>query len=137
MACLQASLLNGCAYCVYAHAYAFQLHYFRERDALFSLDEHEILALRDGNDEQLTRALDTALRTAGLAQEIEDFAALRALKLAGRAPATEDEHRIAHILQMFDILNYCAIDSLSAFDHAHLRAPCLPGWYTFHQTKCK
>jgi hypothetical protein len=118
-ACLGASLMNGCSYCVYAHSYAFELYYFRERGELFPFDEHQIVALRDKSDVELRKVLDDAFRATRLTVEANDLATLCALKFSERMPHGRDERRLAHILQMFDILNYCGLDSLATFDEAH------------------
>jgi hypothetical protein len=118
-ACFGASLMNGCAYCVYAHTYAFELHYFRERGVLFPLDEHQLVALRDKTDVALRSALDEAFRSTALLAEANDLATLCALKFSQATPLTEDDRRLAHLLQMFDILNFCALDAVATFDAAH------------------
>src|SRR6185503_18619269 len=63
--CLEISLLNGCPYCIYGHAYAFELHYLRERGRLFPLAEQEIVALHSLGPEALAERLTEALMKAG------------------------------------------------------------------------
>ncbi len=117
--CVEASLLNGCSYCIHAHAYAFELHYFKQTDALFPLDEHAIIALRDKPDEELKRALNEALHQSKVAGEAELFELLFSQKFSTAPPASDAEVRIRHLLQMFEMLNFCGIDRRVPFDHAH------------------
>ncbi len=117
--CIEASLLNGCAYCVHAHAYAFQLYYFGERKSLFPLDEHAMVALRDGTDAEVREKLHAALEETTLTQELADFNELWAMKFSNAEARDDLHHRIRHILSMFETLNYCGIDAQTPFDHAH------------------
>jgi len=117
--CIEASLLNGCSYCIHAHAYAFELHYFREHGRLFPLDEHELIALRDGSDAELKETLKGALRACAMSEDEALFDRLWRIKFDGEEPADGTERRIAHLLRMFDMLNFCGIDSRTPFDHAH------------------
>lgn len=116
--CVEASLLNGCSYCVHAHAYAFQLHYFREKSRLFPLDEHELIALRDGSDAELRDAVKAALVAGQMPEEEPLFDRLWRLKFEGE-PADDTDRRIGHLLKMFEMLNFCGINSRTPFDHAH------------------
>ncbi len=117
--CLEASLLNGCSYCVHAHAYAFQLHYFKQKNALFPLDEHALIALRDNNDEELKSALRAALLASQVPEDAELLDELWEQKFSSGPAQTDSERRIRHILQMFEMLNFCGIDRRVSFDHAH------------------
>jgi hypothetical protein len=119
LVCIEASLANGCAYCTHAHAYAFELAYFQERGALFPLDEHEIVQLRNGTDEERHAALTGALHQVGLPDEIAVLDHLWRLKISDGVAATDEERRMKHLLEMFDVLNYCAIDSRTQLDEAH------------------
>jgi hypothetical protein len=117
--CVEASLLNSCAYCAHAHALSFQLHYFKNSGSLFPLDEHAMIALRDGSDSELRAALKGALEKAKMSEDCSLFDELWNIKFAGKKPSTDEERRVGHILSMFDMLNYCGIDSQRPFDHAH------------------
>jgi hypothetical protein len=119
LVCAVASLLNSCAYCTHAHAYAFELFYFQQRGTLFPLDEHQIVRLRDGDDAEVRSTLERSLREVGLEDEIATLDTLWRLKLEGAEPANDDEVRMQGLLGMFDTLNACAIDSRVPFDEAH------------------
>lgn len=119
LACVVASLLNGCSYCAYGHARPIQLYYFRDRGALFPLDEHELIALSHLEDRELNTRLEQALEAAGMREEIALFRRLRALKFGEAAPESEEDRRLLHLLQMFDVLNSCGIDRLVPWDDAH------------------
>jgi len=117
--CVEASLLNGCSYCIHAHAYAFELHYFKQSGALFPLDEHAIVALRDKPDDELKVALNAALRASEVPDEAELFEQLWTQKFSSKPPESDAELRIRHLLSMFEMLNFCGIDRQVPFDHAH------------------
>jgi hypothetical protein len=118
--CMLASLLNGCPYCAYAHGRAFELYYFEKFKRLFPLDEHRLIGLSELTDDEQRAELARALDAADLHDEIALFDRLYALKLLGEEPRPEDHH-IVHAIKMFDVLNYCAIDSQAAVDEAHDR----------------
>jgi hypothetical protein len=115
-----ASLLNGCSYCVYAHARAFELYYFEKHGKLFPLDDHQFISLIALGDDSVRSELVAALTEADLVEEIAIFARLYALKLEG-AEATPADAHLTHAIQMYDVLNYCAIESRAALDDAHDR----------------
>jgi hypothetical protein len=118
--CVEASLLNGCSYCIHAHAYAFQLHYFKEKQQLFPLDEHALVALGGGSDELVRTTLKRALAAAKMPEEDVLFDRLWRLKFeAAPDGANDTDRRIRHILAMFEMLNFCGVDSQMPFDHAH------------------
>jgi len=117
--CLGISLRNGCPYCTYGHACAFELHYLRERDRLFPLAEHEIVALRRLEPELLVERLAEALRAGDLAGEIPLLRRLWALSEGRDGAPGEHDRRLRHLLRMFAVLNTCAIESNVAPDEAH------------------
>jgi len=113
-----ASLLNGCSYCLFAHARAFELYYFEKHDKLFPLDQHDFLSLIPLTDQASRERLEQALTAAGLSSEIETFRRLYALKLEGATPRPGDEN-LVHAIQMYDMLNYCSIEGQIELDDAH------------------
>jgi hypothetical protein len=117
--CLEISLRNGCPYCTYGHAYAFELHYLRERDRRFPLDEHEIVGLHRLEPALLAQRLAEALQAAALAGEIPLFHRLLALADGQAGEPEEHDRRLRHLLRMFAVLNTCAIESNVAPDEAH------------------
>jgi hypothetical protein len=119
LVCIEASLANGCAYCTHAHAYAFELTYFQQRGSLFPLDEHEIVQLRNASDDERHAALSAALKQAELPDEIAVLDRVWHLKVDNSVAANDEDRRTKHLLEMFDMLNYCAIDSLTQLDEAH------------------
>jgi hypothetical protein len=116
--CSVASLLNGCAYCTYAHARAFELHYFQAHDRLFPMDAHRLISLSALDDDEALHELDEALKAGGIGDEMEMVRRLYALKLEGAEPTPDDRH-LVQAIKMFDVLNACAIESLAAIDDAH------------------
>jgi hypothetical protein len=115
-----ASLLNGCAYCTYAHGRAFELYYFEKYNKLFPLDDHQLINLIPLTDEKVRGELENALIEAGLPEEVEKFRRLYAIKLEG-LDATPDDHHLVHAIGMYDFLNFCAIESQTTLDEAHDR----------------
>ena len=116
--CAIASLLNGCAYCTYAHARGFQLYYFEEHNELFPLDENEFLNLIPLSDDDVRSRLEDALSRGGLHQEVELFRRLYALKLEG-VEATDEDAPLVHAIEMFNDLNACSIENQTPLDDVH------------------
>jgi hypothetical protein len=114
--CIEASLLNGCAYCTFAHAYAFELLYFHKKSTLFPLDEHQLTRLRNGSDEAVRAALIAALSEAGLPDEIAVVERVWQLKFDGVAARGAEDQLLRSLLEMFDVLNYCTIDGRTPLD---------------------
>jgi hypothetical protein len=117
--CTEASLLNGCSYCTHAHAYAFELHYFKQRGRVFPIDEHAIVALRENDDEILRTTWKEALERASLPEESALFDRLWRIKFEGEPASDEVGAGMRHLLGMFETLNFCAIGGLTPLDHAH------------------
>lgn len=114
-----ASLLNGCAYCVYAHGRAFQLHFFKETGRVFPLEENELVDMRALTDLEIGQRLEVALKQANMPQELGLLERLMELKFRGaQAKNKEDEH-LLHAIQMYDVLNYCAISGEVEIDDVH------------------
>ncbi len=123
------SVVNGCAYCSYGHAYAFQLHYFQQNDRLFPLSEQEMLELigegetRNPSEEELRQTtaqqtLAQSLVEADLADEVDYMD--RAFELREtRSPANDDDKRLLHLADMFAWLNSCGIKGGTTPDGAH------------------
>jgi hypothetical protein len=114
-----ASLLNGCAYCVYAHGRAFELYYFEEHGKLFPLSDHELLNLIPLTDDDVKGRLESALHEAGIGEEVKIFHRLFELKFEGAEPKTAEDAHLVHAIGMYDFLNFCAISSQAALDDIH------------------
>jgi len=117
--CSGISLRNGCPYCTYGHAYAFEPHYLRERDRLFPLAEDEIVALHELAPEPLIERLAEALDAGELAGEVPLLRRLWALSEGQAEGPDEHDRRLRHLLRMFAVLNTCAIETNVAPDEAH------------------
>ena len=124
------SVVNGCEYCAYGHAYAFQLHYFEQQDRLYSISEHDMIKLintGDGDDaapdeerrqEAAKQALAQSLIDSGLPDEVPMME--RAFELRdSRDPQSEDDKRLLHLADMFLFLNSCGIKGGAVPDGAH------------------
>jgi hypothetical protein len=117
--CTAASLLNACSYCVYAHGYALELHFFQQEGRLFPIDEHEIVALRKLDDAALRDRWKDTLAQAGLAGEGPLFDRLWKIRFEGAPDGDEIDAGIRHLLRMFEMLNFCGVKGQTPFDHAH------------------
>lgn len=113
------SLINGCPYCTFGHAYALELIHLRERDALFPLDEHEITALHTLDRAELKERLLDAVRRGGLEAEVPWVERLFAMAADPGRPADRDGARLAHLVRMFGVLNSCGIAGAVKPDQAH------------------
>lgn len=113
------STLNGCRYCTYGHAYALNLCYLAEHDALFPLDEHELVALRELPEKEAVARLEGALAAAGRPEDVEPLRRLLELRDASVPAATDDDRRIRHLASMLGTLNRCGISGNVAPDEAH------------------
>jgi hypothetical protein len=116
LACVVASLLNGCEYCGYGHARALQLYYFRERGKLFPLDEHQLIALSHVGNQELHLRLSQALTDAGMADDIALVQRLYALKFEGAAVRSTEDRKLQYLIQIFDMLNACGAEQRIPFD---------------------
>jgi hypothetical protein len=115
------SMLNGCYYCAYAHARSFELHFFRSRQALFPLDEHQMVDLIVLPDQEVQARLEAAFQRAQLPEGPPLFARLVQMKYgSGEAePAGADDRHLRHAIQMFEVLNFCGISTAVPLDGAH------------------
>ncbi len=118
--CTVISLINGCPYCTYGHAYAFHLIHLRERGYMFPLDEHAIGQLRGMAPAVVRHHLVEALRKVNLHDEVPRLERVIALTAAeDRRPTEPDDVRLAHLVRMFAVLNSVGISSRTAPDQAH------------------
>jgi hypothetical protein len=113
------SLVNGCRYCTFGHAYALQLTYLRDRDDLFPLDEHTITALLRLSTADIRDRLVNAAQSAGLGSEVPWIDRTFALAVGTQQPVDRDDSRLAHLVRMFGVLNACAIAGDVVPDEAH------------------
>lgn len=113
------SLINGCRYSTFGHAYALQLVYLHERGELFPMDEHAIAGLQGLEQAQVRDRLAAALHGAGLDAEVRWIDRLVALAARDRLPVDQDDARIAHLIRMFTVLNACGIAADVQPDEAH------------------
>lgn len=113
------SLINGCAYCSFGHAYALQLIYLRDHGRLLPLDEQAITDLRLRGPAQIRDRLAGALAEAGLDEEIPWVDRLIALSDGSCRPQDSDDVRLVHLISMFRVLNECGIAGAVLPDEAH------------------
>lgn len=113
------SMLNGCYYCAFAHARAFELHFFKARGALFPLDEHQMVDLIVLPDPELLARLDAAFGSAQLAEGPALFRRLVELMFRGAEGAGAEDGYLLHTIRMFEVLNFCGISTAVPLDGAH------------------
>ncbi len=119
LVCAGISLSNGCGYCVFGHGYALVLHFFKERGALFPLDETSLVAMCKDELGVRRTALERAAEEAGLESELSSLRRAFALQDGTLTPADDDDRRLAHLVQMFSVLNACGIHFDTRPDEAH------------------
>lgn len=112
------SLLSGCKYCTFGHAYAFQLVVLRDRGFLFPIDEGGFLALAGEAPAVIRERLAKALGKAGMTEEIAALDRLLEIH-AGAAAVSDEDRRLAHLVEMFAVLNRCGIAGDVVPDAAH------------------
>lgn len=113
------SLVNGCAYCTFGHAYALQLVYLREYGRLFPLDELDFGRLLGQRPGVVGSRLEQALRRAGLHGEIWWLDRTIALAVGDPRPTDPCEVWVAHLVRMFTVLNTVGIADRTDPDEAH------------------
>lgn len=113
------SMLNGCYYCAFAHARAFQLHHYRARDTLFPLDEHQLVDLVALPDSEALGRLEEAFQAAQMPEELRLYRRLLDLKYHGATPSTAEDAHLMHAIRMFEVLNFCGISRAVPLDGAH------------------
>jgi hypothetical protein len=114
------SMLNGCYYCAYAHARAFELHFFKSRAALFPLDEHQMVDLIVLPDAEVKARLEAAFQSAQFPEGPPLFTRLVEMKYGGGGEAAgAEEGHLRHAIQMFEVLNFCGISTAVPLDGAH------------------
>lgn len=119
LACMTISLVNGCRYCAFGHAYALELIYLRERDRLFPLDATTLGGWGDLAPRELRDRLGGVLAQAGLHVELFWVDRTLALATGAQLPIDGPEVRIAHLVRMFGVLNAVGIAGQVASDEAH------------------
>jgi len=113
------SLINGCRYCAFGHAYALELIYLRDRGTMLPLDEYALIELCGVERDEMRRRLAEALHQADLDAEVAWIDRLIALATDARKPADRDDARIVHLIDMFGVLNACGIAGDVRPDQAH------------------
>ncbi|WP_156993241.1 hypothetical protein [Pseudonocardia acaciae] len=118
--CTTISLVNGCRYCSYGHAYALELAYLHEHGRLFPISKHRILLLRGQSPGTIRHHMVTAVQNAGLYAEARWLARAIELTVADdRRPTDPDDTRISHLVTMFGVLNSVGIAHQTEPDQAH------------------
>lgn len=113
------SLVNGCGYCSYGHAHAFQLHHFRQTGQVFPLSEQDLLDRTGAERGTILADIGAALEQAGVAEEIPWLERTFELVDGVRDPDGQADDDLLHLAAMFDWLNACGIQAQTEPDGAH------------------
>lgn len=118
------SLINGCQYCAFGHAHAFQLHYLKYTDTLFPLSNDALLELTSLPGDQAIPMYCSALIGAGLQDEVpivrKTFELLNSASDSERQNTSDTlDNDISHLIGMFSTLNACGIKGDVEPDEAH------------------
>jgi hypothetical protein len=119
LACVVASLRNGCVYCAYAHVYALELIYLRERGKLFPLDAGELDPWLRLDTRVMRRRLHAVLIEAGLHAEALWADRMLLLIDGPQLPVDAEEARIVHLMRMATTMNKIAMAGGARPDEAH------------------
>ncbi|MFR9806628.1 hypothetical protein ACL02T_30705 [Pseudonocardia sp. RS010] len=105
------SLYNGCHYCAYAHGYALELLYLRDRDRLFPLDARTLEGWLGLPPRQLADRVQEVLRAAGMQAEALWVDTTLGLLRGDQQPVDGAELRLAHLVRMFGTMNRIAVEA--------------------------
>lgn len=113
------STLNGCPYCTYGHAYAFQLHFLQQRGELFPIDENAMFALHTLPRDDIILRFESVLTEAGLSDEWVHVRRSIALHDDPSLAESSDDQDLVHLVFLFEFLNECGINGKVPADQAH------------------
>lgn len=132
----QVSALNGCPYCTFGHAYAWQLYYFKKNKKCFPIDEMEIKGYCGKGQEYVVQKFRDMFDSDQFKTERNDFE--RTLTILNRklnnrndngdinTTKNDSDHDdllsnqdISHLIDMFIYLNTCSINGNTPHDQAH------------------
>ncbi|MCE0766380.1 hypothetical protein LWC35_26260 [Pseudonocardia kujensis] len=105
------SLYNGCLYCAYAHGYALELLYLRDRDRLFPLDARSLESWIGLPPRLLADRVQDVLRAAGMQAEAMWVDTTFGLLHGDQQPVDGEELRLAHLVRMFGTMNRIAVEA--------------------------
>ena len=113
------SVLNGCPYCTYGHAYALQLLYLKQTGQLLPVDEQQIVAWHALDEAAAIDQFKSLVQSTELAEYQHRLDRMLLLRQGAELPASKEDHRILHLLSMFGFLNQCGINGKTTPDQAH------------------
>lgn len=113
------SVLNGCPYCTYGHAYALQLHYLKEKGQVMSVDEQDMVAWHMLSEAEAIEQFRSLIQSSALLSEGQILERMLVLRQGSEQPMAGDDLKIMHLLKMFSFLNQCGIRGKTDPDQAH------------------
>ena len=115
----QISVLNGCPYCTYGHAYALQLHYFKHTKGLLPVDEHGMVNWHRMDESEIIKRFREVVESSDLKSDLPFFDRLLTLRHEQDKATSDDDKKIVHLIEMFQFLNQCGINGNTPSDQAH------------------
>ncbi|MHA6630860.1 hypothetical protein ACU61A_35935 [Pseudonocardia sichuanensis] len=119
MACTTISLRNGCRYCAYGHAYAIELVHLKDRGTVFPTDAGTMSSWTGLEPIELRQRIVDVLQRADLHAEVLWVDRTLAMVGESQGPVDQYEARIAHLVQMFAVLNAVGMAGAVEPDEAH------------------
>ncbi len=116
---VEISAINGCPYCTFGHAYAFQLHFFKDYKTLFHIDEYEMMSYCQLNTKATITRIRQMLNNGKLFDQLPYFEKMLEMLNHNTNPMAKEEQYIQHLIQMFGYLNTCGIEGKTPHDEAH------------------
>lgn len=113
------STINGCPYCTYGHAKAFQLHYLKEHDTVFPIDEDAMVSFHRLGSAEVVERFAAALGEAGQAGEVARLRRMLELFEDQSLASTDSDKDLLQLINMFAALNVCGITSDAEVDEVH------------------
>jgi len=113
------SVLNGCPYCTFGHAYALQLFYFKETGQVLPVDEQQIVAWHTLDEAAVIDQFKSLVQSTALTEHQHRLDRMLLLRQGAEQPASKEDRQILHLLTMFSFLNQCGISGKATPDQAH------------------
>jgi len=118
------SIINGCPYSTFGHAYSVQLHYLENTGKLFPRTDEELLEMSELPRDQIIEQLCLALKDADLQEEIPLVCRTNELmrgsnELGKPLYSNPYDNNILQLIEIFTEVNSCGITGSIEPDEAH------------------
>lgn len=105
-----AGLLNGCGFCGVGHNLTANVLLFKERGAIFPIDEQDVPRLQKMTDTDIIEELRTRLADTEFQSELDLFERMYALRNNTTEGKNEDDEYLRLALDMWLVNNECTIE---------------------------